>query len=577
MNLSDQYNKCVENILNDMSNQNIHDLNYFIQSNREKILDILDKKEQLEKTINLSNILLSKNYYSLLVIFLELICVKLFKDYNLRYKLASAFYEIKLYHQAEHHLSIIPKGKLNINHYRLYANIYYSSEEFLKCINVIKVIRKIDKVDIINTLLVIDCYRRLKKLDNFERELHNLYKFDLSDHKKFHIKLQTYLVKNLFDEALKEAELYINKYIKHYEIIEIYSLILRKFKKYDEAIKYLETIKENKNIDFLGQIYSLYLGKGMYSKGFDLLSIASDIQAIKSFFETKNVSSWDGQSLDNTCLYVYSGKGIAIGDNIFYFRYLIDLQTKYIGLKIFFCLNKMNLKYLFAHDKIEVIDLNLLNKYISSNNINFFSTLPNVAKIYCKQKDNNIPNFKTFLPSSKSKINLWSDYLKNFKSKLKIGLNWKGNIKYKYDIYRSLEIKELKAIFGIPDSYFFLLNPNVNDEERVFIKDSKNIILIDKNLMSDETHNAYSDTLEIMRCLDLIITTDTSTAHISAALGLRTYLMLEYGPSWYWNTKDKENYYQNKNLNFINQSRPGDWESVIYNIRNRILDMSIYK
>ena len=46
--------------------------------------------------------------------------------------------------------------------------------------------------------------------------------------------------------------------------------------------------------------------------------------------------------------------------------------------------------------------------------------------------------------------------------------------------------------------------------------------------MSDEKNNAYSDTLEIMRNLDLIISTDTSTAHISAALGLKTFLILEY-------------------------------------------------
>ena len=82
-------------------------------------------------------------------------------------------------------------------------------------------------------------------------------------------------------------------------------------------------------------------------------------------------------------------------------------------------------------------------------------------------------------------------------------------------------------------------------------------------MLSDESKNTFIDTIEIMKQMDLIITTDTSTAHLAAALQIKVFIILEYSPFWYWNTNDNNNYYQNKNLKFYKQSKPGDWDTVI--------------
>ena len=74
-----------------------------------------------------------------------------------------------------------------------------------------------------------------------------------------------------------------------------------------------------------------------------------------------------------------------------------------------------------------------------------------------------------------------------------------------------------------------------------------------------------------MRIMDLIISTDTSIAHIASSLNLRTFLMLEYSPFWYWKDKSENNYYQNTQLEYFNQNTPGNWNFVINEIKNKLI------
>lgn len=571
MNTKDQYFEYVNLISKKNFDIDINELNFFIQSKRNEILKILDNNNSLKSTIKLTNILLGVRKYHLLVIFLELLSVKLFNDFQVRYYLASAFYEIKQYPQAEYHLKIIPNDKLDVHHYKLFANIYYGSEEYLKCVNTIIELRKIDKIDIINTTLIFNCYIRLRRIKDLEKEEINFERLKISESEMFNVKIQIYLAKNLFFKALKKIETNINRYVNNYKILETYSLVLRKFNRLDESIKYLEIAKKlEKKFDYSGHVYSLHLANKSYEKGFSFLSETSEVPAIVNFFTKNNVYKWQGEALDERIIFIYSGSGVAIGDNIFYFRYLIDLINKYSKLKVYFCLNKMNLKYLFNNSGVEVIDINLLDKYFTTKKISFYSSIPNLAEKYCKENGNKIINFIRFIPASSTKSVSWFNILKNYKTKIKVGLNWKGNVKYKYDMFRSLKIEDLEVLLKIPDVLFFVLNPNITYKEEMFISNNKNVILIDRDLTIDEKENAYIDTIEIMKNMDLIVTSDTSTAHISAALQLKTYLMLEYSPSWYWNNSEINNIYQNDELKFFKQTEPGNWQSVIYKLRNNI-------
>ncbi len=50
----------------------------------------------------------------------------------------------------------------------------------------------------------------------------------------------------------------------------------------------------------------------------------------------------------------------------------------------------------------------------------------------------------------------------------------------------------------------------------------------------DDSHGAFMDTAAVMKCLDLIVTSDTSVAHLAGALGVETWMAVPLSPDWRW-------------------------------------------
>ena len=71
----------------------------------------------------------------------------------------------------------------------------------------------------------------------------------------------------------------------------------------------------------------------------------------------------------------------------------------------------------------------------------------------------------------------------------------------------------------------------------------------------------FADTAAAIDKLDLIITVDTSVAHLGGALGKSTWVLLPFAPDWRWllNRNDSPWY---PTLQLFRQQRPGDWDSV---------------
>lgn len=66
----------------------------------------------------------------------------------------------------------------------------------------------------------------------------------------------------------------------------------------------------------------------------------------------------------------------------------------------------------------------------------------------------------------------------------------------------------------------------------------------------------------IMRQCDLVITVDSSMAHLAGALGVRTWVLAPYAADWRWQEKDGTSvWYQN--VRVFRQKTPGDWAGVV--------------
>ncbi|MDB5439655.1 MAG: repeat-containing protein [Caulobacteraceae bacterium] len=85
----------------------------------------------------------------------------------------------------------------------------------------------------------------------------------------------------------------------------------------------------------------------------------------------------------------------------------------------------------------------------------------------------------------------------------------------------------------------------------------------------DEGEDAFLDTAAILENLDLMISTDTSVAHLAAALGRPTWLALKYVPDWRW-FLDRTDTPWYPDMRLFRQAALGDWSSVFEAMRTAL-------
>jgi ADP-heptose:LPS heptosyltransferase len=77
----------------------------------------------------------------------------------------------------------------------------------------------------------------------------------------------------------------------------------------------------------------------------------------------------------------------------------------------------------------------------------------------------------------------------------------------------------------------------------------------------DEGPDAFVDTAAVMMCLDLIVTSDTSIAHLAGALGRPVWVALQHVSDWRWQL-GREDCPWYPSMRLFRQERRGDWHGV---------------
>ncbi len=132
-----------------------------------------------------------------------------------------------------------------------------------------------------------------------------------------------------------------------------------------------------------------------------------------------------------------------------------------------------------------------------------------------------IPNQTPYLAVDPSRIAAWQARLGDG---FKIGLVWQGNPLHGNDVLRSFPLALLEPVLRLPDYRFFGLQKDHGREQMA------DWPLID---LGPELTD-FGETAAVLSVLDLIISCDTSLAHLAGALGRPTWLFLPHIPDWRW-------------------------------------------
>src|SRR5262249_34330415 len=114
----------------------------------------------------------------------------------------------------------------------------------------------------------------------------------------------------------------------------------------------------------------------------------------------------------------------------------------------------------------------------------------------------------------------------------RIGIAWQGNPRSKIDEGRSIPLKEFVRLSRISGVRLISLQKHVGLDQ--FADLPKDIEIESLGEGFDSGLDAFIDTAAVMNCLDLIITSDTSIAHLAGALGRPTWVTLKQVPDWRW-------------------------------------------
>jgi tetratricopeptide (TPR) repeat protein len=141
----------------------------------------------------------------------------------------------------------------------------------------------------------------------------------------------------------------------------------------------------------------------------------------------------------------------------------------------------------------------------------------------------------------------------------RVGLVWSGNPAHKNDRNRSITLRALSAILDL-DATFVSLQKDVRTDDKSTLRDRSDIIDSTEYLVD------FSETAALVSCLDLVISVDTSVAHLAGAIGCPVWIMLPYVSDYRW-LLDRDDSPWYPTVRLFRQTGTREWPSVLDKVR----------
>jgi len=163
-------------------------------------------------------------------------------------------------------------------------------------------------------------------------------------------------------------------------------------------------------------------------------------------------------------------------------------------------------------------------------------------------------------PLPEPALRAWQDRL-GADDGLRVGLVWSGNPRHANDRNRSLALRMLGGILDV-DATFVSLQKDPKPEDQATLSGT-DIIDLTAHLTD------FFQTAALVSCLDLVITVDTSVAHLAGALGKPTWILLPYTPDYRWLLgRDDSPWYPTVRL--FRQTASREYGSVLDRVRTEL-------
>jgi len=159
-----------------------------------------------------------------------------------------------------------------------------------------------------------------------------------------------------------------------------------------------------------------------------------------------------------------------------------------------------------------------------------------------------------YLHAADALIETWRQRLPA-RGRPRIGIAWAGNPRFGSDHNRSIGLGAMLPLLTAIDADIIPLQKEFREGDAALLATHR-IEQVAQHL------DDFADTAALVSCLDLVITSDTSVAHLAGALGCRTWILLSHAPDWRWRPDGStSDWYDSATL--FRQAAPGDWDELV--------------
>ncbi|HEY7300750.1 MAG TPA: tetratricopeptide repeat protein [Xanthobacteraceae bacterium] len=170
-----------------------------------------------------------------------------------------------------------------------------------------------------------------------------------------------------------------------------------------------------------------------------------------------------------------------------------------------------------------------------------------------------IPSAVSYLKPSKGKLALWRERLANVSSPC-VAIAWAGNASHPNDCNRSIRLPLIEPILSLDRINVVSVQRELREEHA---KLPARVTHVGQELAD------FDDTGAVLALADLVIAVDTAVAHLAAALGRPTWILLPFCPDWRWMIEREDSPWY-PTVRLFRQPAPGDWASVIRKVSEEL-------
>jgi len=153
-------------------------------------------------------------------------------------------------------------------------------------------------------------------------------------------------------------------------------------------------------------------------------------------------------------------------------------------------------------------------------------------------------------------------------ARLRVGLVWAGRPQQWDDRKRSLSLERLAPLAAVGGATFFSLQ--VGEAAAQAATPPQGMHLVDLTSRIAD----FADTAALVSRLDLVITIDTSVAHLAGAMGVPVWVLVAHAPDWRYHLgRDDQPWYPSMRL--FRQERDGDWSGAIASVAKALAHRAV--